>query len=460
MYCRTCGNKINDNAEICVMCGCKPLIGKSYCQNCGADTTEQQEMCTNCGARLKTIVYNNPINNGKHIIGIVLTVLGLVLLALTALRIGKGIISKEFIYDFIYEPSYFFEDISIGLVCIFISVVFIFLGMRLNGHKEKYKNIFNALKPSQIHNDSFDETKMDTNQQFNMRFNVQSANAVNNLREISISQTETTDKAITPFVQSQEEQIHPSGSVPLQQPKSVLNEQQLLNGIKTMPVQWEFSNTNTLENKELQKLCSIFLNNKEVSTYNCPEYFRQMEFVIQKKRARTPIREDYGKVMIQNILFELYEYSYLMNTFHVLENNVNDIINVDRIEFWTLVQDDCHKRIENLEFEKRNNPAIHDMFQKYELNTQKVKMIENEYVHPQEYDYIYASSMTGTLLSIILDCVLNGEIYMGNAYQPTLQVIKKYSANDIIATLDASIAAYVNFSLGMYTNGGVLPRKQ
>ena len=42
MYCRTCGNKINDNAEICVKCGCKPLIGKSYCQNCGADTTEQQ----------------------------------------------------------------------------------------------------------------------------------------------------------------------------------------------------------------------------------------------------------------------------------------------------------------------------------------------------------------------------------------------------------------------------------
>ena len=61
MYCRTCGNKINDNAEICVKCGCKPLIGKSYCQNCGADTTEQQEMCTNCGSRLKTIVNNDPI---------------------------------------------------------------------------------------------------------------------------------------------------------------------------------------------------------------------------------------------------------------------------------------------------------------------------------------------------------------------------------------------------------------
>ena len=68
--------------------------------------------------------------------------------------------------------------------------------------------------------------------------------------------------------------------------------------------------------------------------------------------------------MIHNIFFELYEYSYLINTFHVLENNADNIINIDRIEFWTLVQDDYHRRIENLEFEKRNNPAIHDMLQK------------------------------------------------------------------------------------------------
>ena len=170
MYCRTCGNKINDNAEICVKCGCKPLIGKSYCQNCGADTTEQQEMCTNCGSRLKTIVNNDPINNGKHIIGTVLTVLGFILLTITVLRIGGGFISKEFIYDFIYEPSYFFEDISIGLVCIAISVIFIFLGKQLSGHKEKSKNIFNAPKPTQIHNDIFDETGIKTNQQFNKNY--------------------------------------------------------------------------------------------------------------------------------------------------------------------------------------------------------------------------------------------------------------------------------------------------
>lgn len=54
MYCRTCGKQLVENAEICVSCGCKPLIGKAYCQNCGAKTIERQELCTQCGARLKS----------------------------------------------------------------------------------------------------------------------------------------------------------------------------------------------------------------------------------------------------------------------------------------------------------------------------------------------------------------------------------------------------------------------
>ena len=58
MYCRVCGNEVNDNAEICVKCGCRPLNGKEFCQECGAVTLEKQEICTKCGVRLKTMVNN------------------------------------------------------------------------------------------------------------------------------------------------------------------------------------------------------------------------------------------------------------------------------------------------------------------------------------------------------------------------------------------------------------------
>lgn len=52
MYCRFCGNLINDKAVICVKCKNKPLLGRSYCQNCGAPTTQQQAVCTKCGMKL------------------------------------------------------------------------------------------------------------------------------------------------------------------------------------------------------------------------------------------------------------------------------------------------------------------------------------------------------------------------------------------------------------------------
>ena len=82
MYCRTCGNKINDNAEICVKCGCKPLIGKDYCQSCGTKTTQKQEACIKCGKRLLSEMTTaqkkkNVENIGKKILGNILKFLGL-----------------------------------------------------------------------------------------------------------------------------------------------------------------------------------------------------------------------------------------------------------------------------------------------------------------------------------------------------------------------------------------------
>lgn len=54
MYCRVCGNLLNDKAVICTKCGCRPLNGKEYCQECGVETNERQEMCVKCGCMLHT----------------------------------------------------------------------------------------------------------------------------------------------------------------------------------------------------------------------------------------------------------------------------------------------------------------------------------------------------------------------------------------------------------------------
>lgn len=58
MYCRVCGSVVNDKADICLKCGCRPLNGNAYCQECSAETTEKQELCVKCGCRLKKITGN------------------------------------------------------------------------------------------------------------------------------------------------------------------------------------------------------------------------------------------------------------------------------------------------------------------------------------------------------------------------------------------------------------------
>lgn len=63
MFCRNCGAEINEKAEFCVGCGCKPFSNNKFCQECGVETNEKQEICIKCGVKLKnsssTITGNN-----------------------------------------------------------------------------------------------------------------------------------------------------------------------------------------------------------------------------------------------------------------------------------------------------------------------------------------------------------------------------------------------------------------
>ena len=84
MYCRTCGNEMNDNAEICVKCGVRKFVGTEYCQNCGAKTLEQAEICTECGVKLlvekEVKKPNEIISKVKRILPNILLILGVILL--------------------------------------------------------------------------------------------------------------------------------------------------------------------------------------------------------------------------------------------------------------------------------------------------------------------------------------------------------------------------------------------
>ena len=53
MYCRNCGEALNDNQAVCLKCGLKVGEGNSYCWNCGNSIAPNAEVCLNCGVSVK-----------------------------------------------------------------------------------------------------------------------------------------------------------------------------------------------------------------------------------------------------------------------------------------------------------------------------------------------------------------------------------------------------------------------
>jgi RNA polymerase subunit RPABC4/transcription elongation factor Spt4 len=52
MYCRNCGNVMNDQAAICVACGVPVGRGNNYCPSCGDLTNSMAQVCMKCGVNL------------------------------------------------------------------------------------------------------------------------------------------------------------------------------------------------------------------------------------------------------------------------------------------------------------------------------------------------------------------------------------------------------------------------
>lgn len=52
MFCRNCGNEMNEYAVVCVRCGAAKGSGNSYCPYCGNATNPMAAVCLTCGCSL------------------------------------------------------------------------------------------------------------------------------------------------------------------------------------------------------------------------------------------------------------------------------------------------------------------------------------------------------------------------------------------------------------------------
>ncbi len=95
MYCRNCGAKMDDNATMCVKCGCMKYVGTSFCPHCGTRTTDAQVVCTSCGGKLHSVpsasqIKKTATTKGKKLLKNVCFVIGALGILGTVLNIVFG----------------------------------------------------------------------------------------------------------------------------------------------------------------------------------------------------------------------------------------------------------------------------------------------------------------------------------------------------------------------------------
>ena len=93
MYCKNCGEQMNDNQAICIKCGVKVGDGTAFCANCGNALPENADVCLNCG--VATASANDAYLNGRDRIVIILLCIFLGTLGIHNFVLGetkKGIV--------------------------------------------------------------------------------------------------------------------------------------------------------------------------------------------------------------------------------------------------------------------------------------------------------------------------------------------------------------------------------
>ncbi len=76
MYCKSCGEMMNENQAICVKCGVRAGDGSNYCYNCGNQLAPGAEVCLSCGFAQKKPAANNLGNYDKITLAILCFFLG------------------------------------------------------------------------------------------------------------------------------------------------------------------------------------------------------------------------------------------------------------------------------------------------------------------------------------------------------------------------------------------------
>ena len=76
MYCKSCGEQVNENQAICLKCGVKVGQGSAFCANCGKPVAKEAAVCLNCGVAINGNSAENVGGYNKALVAAVCFFLG------------------------------------------------------------------------------------------------------------------------------------------------------------------------------------------------------------------------------------------------------------------------------------------------------------------------------------------------------------------------------------------------
>ena len=115
MYCRNCGEMLDENALICLKCGAEKGKGSEYCSHCGNKVEKGQMACMNCGYALpkEKLSVKKFVKNKKKPIIISSIVAGIIIIAVIIISVVVTV-NKAVNFQKIYDEYCIFTWAEVG----------------------------------------------------------------------------------------------------------------------------------------------------------------------------------------------------------------------------------------------------------------------------------------------------------------------------------------------------------
>ncbi len=145
MYCRNCGEKMDDRQAVCIKCGVPVGKGNKHCMNCGKEVAQEAEVCLSCGHQIDfvnnvhTYEKKSEAKKIRRGIAVISTIIAAVITIFISLIVFEDII-WDLSHGFSIDEELLISDIILLLVLWFNPVIS-FIGLK----REKNYNIIRII---------------------------------------------------------------------------------------------------------------------------------------------------------------------------------------------------------------------------------------------------------------------------------------------------------------------------